>query len=318
MYKNIASWQDVFFCSEHSVFPELQEKVSEYAKIPKYDLTTRRDFLENIISLYKSNISKHILNAFILRLEYFNQLVHMYDTGILYKDCSPQVYDETRVVASLTLKKNSKKLKYPNKEVFYGNQMNDIWGDAYLDILDPAHRNLIFWKQVWQNSGSKLPFFTALEEYIMPPNTPHIFFYDDLEIEKRKATIFNNQILLENTPVNSPDVVDDSNQTMFIINENNELLIDFSSKHIRHISLSSGKPVLGGGLMVIKNGYLQEISNSSGHYLFNTDDFIQTIKLLFEQGIQIHHDVIVDHWYAFSKNERLPFSEFCARYKLDV
>jgi len=318
MYKDAASWQDVMFCSEHNVDCGLYSQIEEYAKIPKHDLVARRDCLTNLLSLCNTGISKNVLNSLNMRINYFNQIINMYNTGILYKDHNPQIYNKSEVISLLTPKKAHQKLIYPNDKTFYGSQINDIWGDAYLDILDPAHRNLIFWKHVWLNSGSRIPFFTALEEYMMSPDTPCIFFYNEHEIEKRKATIFDNRLFMGGYPVASPDVVDDSNQTMFVINAKNELIIDFSSKHIRHISLSSGQAVLGGGLMVIKNGYLQEISNSSGHYLFNTENLIQTIQILKEKGLELKPDIIIDHWYAFSKNERLPFSDFCAKYKLDI
>jgi len=318
MYKDPASWQDISFCSEHDVDCGLRAHVQEYKKIPRFDLKIRRDCLNNIISLYGAHMTKNLLDAFGMRIKYLDKIINMYDTGILYKDHNPGVYDISMVKSLLTPGNAPQNLIYPNSKTFYGNQTNDIWGDAFLDILDPAHRNLIFWKYVWLNSDSRMPFFTALEEYIMPPNTPCIFFYDDDEIEKRKTTICDNRLFVGTQPINSPDIVDDSNQTLFVINAKNELIVDFSSKHIRHISLTSGQPVLGGGLMVIKNGYVQEISNSSGHYLFNTQNLIQTIEKLKEYGLEIKPNTTIDHWYAFSKNERLPFSDFRAKYESDI
>lgn len=318
MYKNVVSWQDVVVDPKKDIDAGLHSKLSEYAKIPKCDLVTRRDFLNNIVSSSGAGVPSSILKSLNMRIEYFNRIIQMYDTGILYPDYNPQVYDESRVISLLKPKKNVKNLIYPNNKVFYGKQKKDVWGDAYLDILDPAHRNLVFWKQQWLNSSSCQPFFTALEEFVLPPDMPCVLFYDDTEIEKRKAVISDNKILVGGKPVNSPKVDGVSNQTMFIINENNELIIDFSSTRIRHISLSCGKPVLGGGLMVVKDGRLQEISNSSGHYLFSVQDFAQTLRLLRKHGICFSPDTMIEHWYAFAKNERLPFSVFCAKYKIDM
>jgi len=74
---------------------------------------------------------------------------------------------------------------------------------------------------------------------------------------------------------------------IFILNENNEILISKHNKQdeFHHSSLSAGKDVKFAGEIFVKNGKIVELTNKSGHYEPPSRIFTQLKGILKNLGI---------------------------------
>jgi hypothetical protein len=210
---------------------------------------------------------------------------------------------------------HSYKLRNLNNTLTYGNNGDDICGEFYLEVLDPAHRWLDYWRHLWDNSSKKYPFFTSLEYYNIPPNAVHTKFLYNEDLNKTKIMIKNGYIFLSNKLFSSPDVKDRYNESLFIIDSDLNIYIAFSDSHTRHISLSHGRPTVGGGVLEVRNGIITHIDGSSGHYLYKTYEILQTINVFINKGIKLSKNVKITNWSEDNQRETLFLSEFIKKYR---
>lgn len=298
-----------------------------YHKIPKENISEREEYLKilhNRILLEdcaSPTKKEHIVSHIEKRINYFKNLNFLYENEILYPDSNPLIYDKEKVKkvffnTSENQDKNKQyEKRYLNNESLYDFKNNNYWGELWLEMLDPAHRELDFYKHQWLKDKSTEPFFTYLEKQNISHREPYINFVLDNELDSHKAQINNGLLHLGANALTSPDILDRHNETLFIINENTDIIVGISSPTKRHVSLSRGAPVLGGGLLVVKNGQIQEVKGNSGHYLFYTSHMLQTLEILKQKGIQLNDDIKITNFIDFHTKENLTLKDFYNKYE---
>ena len=106
-----------------------------------------------------------------------------------------------------------------------------------------------------------------------------------------------------------------TNETLFIINTNLDIITGTSTPLIRHVSLSRGSPVFGGGMLIVNNGKVEHIKGNSGHYLFYTPHMLQTIYILQKKGVFLDENVKITNFTSFYDTETLLVQEFLEKYQ---
>ena len=186
--------------------------------------------------------------------------------------------------------------RYLNNQPLHDVKYGGYWGELWLELIDPAHRELDFHKSNWLNEKSKDPFFTYIEKQNISHREPHIDFVLNSDIDSCKVTVKEGLLYKGSNVIDSPEVCNRDNETLFIIDRNMDILVDFSSSTKRHVSLSRGKPVLGGGLLVVEKGHVKEVKGNSGHYLFYTPHMKQSLDILKDKGVELDNNVKITNF----------------------
>jgi hypothetical protein len=325
-----SSWLDISFNSDDfkKIIPDYIISIFEsYNKIPKEDTVSRKLVLTQahkllLIKNKSSNLKdlKKTISNVEKRINYFSALDFLFKHGILFKEKNSDVYNVTRLKKVFfehhNIKNNNYSLRYPNREIIYDFSTNNWWGDMWLQLIDPAHRELDFYKNAWLDSNTCDNFFIWLEKQPISFHHMSIDFILNSEINDYKINVKNGLILdAKGQTIQSKHIYDRYNETLFVIDANQDIFITDSAKNIRHTSLSRGAPVLGGGIMFIEKGLVKEIRGDSGHYLFYTPHMKQTINIMEKCGIHLDKTVIIKNWLNFRDNETLSLSEFKQKHK---
>ncbi|MDD4519685.1 MAG: hypothetical protein EOM53_05230 [Alphaproteobacteria bacterium] len=329
-YNKHSSWLDINI-SDDSFFSFISKRalvaLKNYHKIPTNQLSEREQYLRlilNKISCEDSNNEKHknqIISHIEKRINYFENLNFLYDNEIIFPDNNPLIYDVDKVEKyffnnHLPMNNEKKFIKrYLNNQSRYDIKNNNNWGELWLEMIDPAHRELDFYKHKWLESKSKDPFFLFLEKQNISHREPYINFILDDELQSHTAKQKNGLLYLNDVLITSPKICGRHNEILFIIDINQNIITGISSPNQRHVSLSRGVPVLGGGLLTVDNGVVKEVKGNSGHYLFYTAHMLQTISLLRESGVQLNDDVEITNFTDFYNCEKIKITEFEKKYK---
>ena len=118
------------------------------------------------------------------RITYFKNLQFLYEKEIIYPDNNPNIYDTTKVekyffgekgIASEQNEAYTK--RYLNNTPMYDERSNSYWGELWLELIDPAHRQLDFYKEEWLKRKDKDSFFIFLEKYPVSSREPMFVSY---------------------------------------------------------------------------------------------------------------------------------------------
>jgi hypothetical protein len=101
---------------------------------------------------------------------------------------------------------------------------------------------------------------------------------------------------------------DQMHEAVFVIMPNGDIYTSECTDHIRHASLSHGRPLIGVGTWKIRDGEIVELRSDSGHYLPN-ELAIQTINVIDNLGIEIRDDVPF-YYYQNSEMKITTVGEF--------
>ncbi len=327
-YKKHSTWLDLNVDIVNSNFFNSKEEVNfllKYYNIPKEYISERKTHLIMLCKKILSNNEcqtkeqKYIIENLEKRINYFENLEFLYNNEIIYPDANPHIYNEDKLSKYFfqNIQHPIYKNRYLNNTCMYDVKNNSYWGELWLELIDPAHRELDFYKKNWINEKSTDSFFIYLEKQNISHREQYTNFILDDELKFNKVEIQNGLILLNKTPFTSPQIIDRFNEAVFIINNNTDIFLTLSSQTKRHLSLSRGFPVLGGGIFIIEDGIIKEIKGNSGHYLFYTEHMIQCIEILKSKGVELKNDIKISNFTDFYSKEDLSLSDFQKKYNTE-
>lgn len=202
----------------------------------------------------------------------------------------------------------------PSTELYYGR----FWVEA----VDPCHRDLAMYRYQWEGiDGEKPRFFLWLEDRLAyTKQVPFTRYIKPDELEKDNLChIHNGLIYLKDENMNNllVDYPDGENKGLVFVQtlEGKLFLANPKEKHMRHSSLSHGKPVEASGLLWADKGKIQKIFFMSGHYAPNEAECLHMLKNIMASGVLLDTDT----WIQYFLNgdiETKTFGEFKATYCL--
>lgn len=188
----------------------------------------------------------------------------------------------------------------------YDSTNGQYWGEYWMETIDPCHRQLTTYYNLWRksNPNSSLgTFFLWLEDENLSKDVLYLNFMSDLDLKSHTVKVKNGLIYFNNFDAENIIDYDDPNQEyIFNIDLSGEIILVPANKHIHHVSISKGKPVLGCGNMLVRKGKIVSIELESGHYLPTIEHGIQTIKILQRKGITLDPRVKFSYYADFSKH----------------
>jgi hypothetical protein len=300
------SWIDPPFINGGIILGEKQENrdyckfIDNYLCIKKKGqfLGARIDALAELAQLLgQSETDSRILavaNSCRRKANYLSVLFEYYKNGILTP--GPEVYDFTSVNPYFT-KFDSPHWQplYLYNSSFFDVDAGYLRGEYWLETIDPCHRQLEYYKLIWQNSYNDTPFFLWLDTINIPPQYRYtIFTADNTE---KKLFIQGGRIKdFSGAELNC----DNSCEFIFIIDQNMDIYGCYSNKSISHVSLSLGKALVAAGSMKVTHGILTYLNVSSGHYMPQNKE--QLLSVLRENELIINN-ITIGYYQNGSLNE---------------
>lgn len=173
----------------------------------------------------------------------------------------------------------------------YSLKMGEFWGEFWLESIDPCHRRLAHYYQLWLDTNPPrstrpgidyFPFFLWLESQPLSKDMPKVEYYSNEKLAACHVAIKEGYLIWEKT--GKKISTDPLKRNLFVIDLSENLYLESFKDGVWHTSLSQGKPVLGAGLLQIEEGVIQTISLESGHYFPSLKQGFQTIEILRGQG----------------------------------
>lgn len=177
-----------------------------------------------------------------------------------------------------------------NNKRFFSLKMREYWGDFWLESLDPCHRRLTPFYLQWMERKKENPnlphFFLWLETQHLPRYVPVVHYLSEEELKQAHVRVERGQFISycqgSAQPVN---FVDPSERYLFVIDTKEQLYVTTESRGCSHSSFTHGKPVLGAGLINIRDGVLERLALESGHYLPSVEVGYTILKLFDKMGV---------------------------------
>lgn len=224
---------------------------------------------------------------------------------------NPNPYEEFLNVGPID--KNLTPLFLVNK-VLFDFKLPIYWGLFWLEALDPCHRFLTAHYLKWREKGGDIPFFLWLEDQEIPHNSIQIDFLTENDLEKHQLDIVDG--LFKHHHTGEVVEFDDITQEyIFALTLDKKLIVAKGNEHIRHSSLTSGKPVLGAGALKIKAGKLIYIDAESGHYQPTPRDLLQTIQIITTQGAVLDLETVQVKYYLDGHVQHEQASDLVKKFK---
>lgn len=209
-----------------------------------------------------------------------------------------------------------------NNNKYYESKNAEFWGRYWSEVLDPAHRRLDSYIDLWEEekkiNPQTPPFFLWLEGQNVSSYILIINFPTEAELSEKKAKFFNGVLYIKNhngefVPAN---LYPEEGEWIFVIDKANDLYIAKASAQVRHTSLSRGKPIIGAGSLCAKDGEITEFAFGSGHYLPQKEHHIQTLQFFLDQGVHFGKDMKMSYYRNFKPYTRT-YSEIRKEFDLD-
>ncbi len=294
----------------------LDALIKKYNQIPKDRVDTiscRIKKLNRIIERIEDWVSdrievidkkKHLLWIFgiaVRKRNYLDKLqaiyvnnLHENDSLTAFHNSFSGLYDSSKIPVVL------------NNDRFFSLKLREYWGDFWFESLDPCHRRLTpfldEWKAVCEKDITAPHFFLWLENQHLPKYIPRVRYLDDDELEKRRVVIkdglFWEKSDFDWTPANFTDT---SKRYLLCISLGGEIFIGEEEEGISHSSFTSGKPVLGAGLLHIQDGRLRSLALESGHYMPTPEIGYQVLKIFEEKGAYLPSDLQIVFFFDRNK-----------------
>lgn len=194
----------------------------------------------------------------------------------------------------------------------YDSKLRIYWGEYFLEVIDPCHRFLTSYYDLWIESNpinsDYFSFLYWLESQNVHFEVTAVHYFSSSEKSKYEIIVEEGR-LKEKCTGKLLNCYKKEEEHLFIIDLEKKLYVTKASKEIRHTSLSYGKPVLAAGNLVVRQGIIYRLGLESGHYQPNTDDGQQLLNILVEQGANFSSDAALDFYYNGEKQSLL-LSEF--------
>jgi hypothetical protein len=295
---------------------ELNTLIQKYNQITKDQAVTlpcRIKKLNHVIEFIQEWIEKrlepidkkkHLLwiaDIAVKKRNYLSALLDIYENH-RYQESSQYNYhhDISR------LKDKSKQAVILNNQRFFSLKMKEYWGDFWFETLDPCHRRLTpfldQWRALKKVDGNLPHFFMWLETQHLPKYVPQVTYLKNGELEKCRLMI-KNGCFWEKTE--NEWIKANFNQAgkryLFSIDLDGEIYAKEEGEGISHSSFTSGQPVLGAGLLQIRDGMLASLALESGHYMPTSDVGFQIFKIFEEKGARFPEQVEVIFFFDRNK-----------------
>tara|TARA_A100001015_G_scaffold241313_1_gene275360 strand:+ start:1676 stop:2764 length:1089 start_codon:yes stop_codon:yes gene_type:complete len=288
---------------ENQNVKHLDALISSYHQIAKNEetkLQTRIESLDTICSFLEawlesgpSKIEKTKHLRFILDIaqkkkNYLFCLIHLYKEN-LHSENAQFLYHHD-FSKQIDPKKTAIVL---NNVHWFSLKQKHYWGDFWMDSLDPCKRVLTpfhdQWKVLRKEQPSTPHFFLWLETQFIPNYTPRVHYFDDQERENSQVIIHHNKLCFKKGFEYAPVHTHKGDRTLFIIDLDEKIYVAHEKVtefgKTQHSSFNCGKPVLGAGLIQVREGIVTDLALESGHYLPDTEIGYQIICILKSQGL---------------------------------
>ena len=193
-------------------------------------------------------------------------------------------------------------------ERIYSLKMQGFWGDFWWESLDPCHRRLSSYLELWEKlceqNPTTPPFFLWLENQHVPNSFPQVTYLEEEELPPYHFIISDG--LIRHSVTSIPLDCEPYTRNIYVISLDEKLYISPPIEGIWHSSFSKGKPVLAAGVISVENGILRVLSIESGHYFPSFENGYQSITLLLKMGI------------CFDETFQICFYENKKKYSVDV
>lgn len=293
LFNNDSSHIDILY--DRTFLDKIENKaisylIKEYYKIPKKDFSNRVDFLSKFLIEINDGYKRE-RSIILKKINYLNKLILLYQNKVLIKN-SKDIYNYDYFYNNYIKSKNSEGIELKNK-LYWDDYNKKFAGNYFLEIIDPAHRELVSYKQKWDELSINEDFFVFLEIFSVTKKEKTFIFFNDYELKKRKLIINENKckVFLKNKYI----LLDTSlynDECLFTIDLNSNIFCFFQEKNkYNHISSSRGKPILGAGLIKAKEGIITEIGVVTGHYLIEKDKVRQILKIFISKGIPLSNEI---------------------------
>ena len=185
----------------------------------------------------------------------------------------------------------------------YDSLNGQYWGEYWMETLDPCHRQLTPYYELFRKrygiAPSLFDFFLWLEDQNLAKDVPHLFFLNESELNKVVVFVKNGLLYQMNGQrLELIDYCDQEEEYIFNIDLKGQLFLIQATKNIHHVSLSHGKPVLGCGNMIVKDGKIVNIELESGHYLPTVEHGVQTLHIFQKLGIALGPNTTFSYYHA--------------------
>lgn len=193
-----------------------------------------------------------------------------------------------------------------NNHRFFSLKMREYWGDFWFETLDPCHRRVTPFLDRWNEIRKLNPqiphFFLWLETQHIPKYVPRVTYLKGGELQKRRLIVkdglFWAKIDSEWTIANFNIP---SKRYLFSIDLTGEIYAAEEGTGVSHSSFTCGKPVLGGGLLQIRQGQLTSLALESGHYMPSMEIGHQILKIFEEKGAFLPGNLEIIFFYDRNK-----------------
>ncbi|TDG95521.1 hypothetical protein [Cardinium endosymbiont of Culicoides punctatus] len=190
-----------------------------------------------------------------------------------------------------------------NNKKKFDHKTLEIWGEFFLEAVDPCHRRLMTYFKVWkkENPNNEIPdFFIWLENKNVSRFYPTIELISKSELNKYEIFIKDNKLYHANgSRVHQPNL---DKELIFIITCNLRIFACIASSKIRHTSLSHYKPILGSGSLWVKDGEVIQLSLNSGHYIPQLEHYLQTLNIFKEKSLHLNDDINLIYYKDYKES----------------
>ena len=308
-YANLAEFEDERFAS-------LTDLVNDYQSISKqkeanlnnriHALHVIIDFLSPWIKEERINYRRHFLTNISKIAEnkrwYLTQLNERIKNGQFEKTYLVNYHRDVTGLTSIYMP------IFLNNRRHYDSNRGEFWGEFWLESIDPCHRQLMSYYDLWtQQKGNKQPllaFFLWLEDQNLSKDVPYLDYLTQEQIDNCTVIVQDGLLYLPSeTGKRLVDYHQNNKEYIFNIDLAEKIVLIPASKKIKHVSLSHGKPLLGAGNMTVVEGEIRSIELESGHYLPLLSHAWQLLKILDDKGIKLDPTIPFSYYIGYEKHK---------------
>lgn len=205
-----------------------------------------------------------------------------------------------------------------NNRRLFSLKMREYWGDFWIESLDPCHRRLTPFYDQWMRESEKnkeIPhFFLWLENQHIPKYVPKVIYIEEKELPQFLVHVddfgflhYRNQL----AEFSAQGV-----RYLFAIDLKKNIFVAEENQGYSHSSFTSGRPVLGAGLLNVEKGRLKGIALESGHYLPSVETGFQILQILVEKNTLFPNQLELTYFHDRNKYTALLNYNECKNFAL--
>jgi len=285
-----------FFVEDQAI----KQIYNNYLSLDPGDFLNKTKMSMQIYRLLDSGVLKNKLQK---RINYLRCIQYLYNKNIILKN-SQKIYNENFVNNYFyeVLHKDQINLK---NSVYTNPSKTCIFGNFFLEIIDPSHRVLNKHKLEWEENKDGEDFFVYLERFASKEDEVIMNFFNDEELLSNKVFIVDGKLAYKKNNVLS--FIDNHNvndkKLLFTIDTSYNFYCYYETETYHHISSTKGKPVLAAGDIVVNGGNITNLNIDTGHYLIKDTSLNSIINIFNNLKIRMPQDLAI--LYFTEKNDKL-------------